>query len=295
MTSALHHCLANDFVRREHTPSYMTFCKVLFQVIKDDLGLASTDLLTPGWHLCPRLGPIYLLQEEMSTELRQNGPYRNDGHFFTTKTGKRVALTRCWQWRHGWKNDPGTQQAQENGILRNLPTALQEGQQTRTPDTVRGDAVSASSQIPTAANAVLFSTRHLQPEPGMPTQEISADKPANLLQKILQQIEAFPQYYGTLELRDVQALIPRGLSVNPDTLYLQCAFCKNKHGNNISFSNDAGIKQHFARQGWHANSAIKFSEALDRKTEAEFTPSTPENQSQRSSRTLFRQNPRALP
>ena len=293
MTSALHHCLANDFVRREHTPSYMTFCKVLFQVIKDDLGLASTDLLTPGWHLCPRLGPIYLLQEEMSTELRQNGPYRNDGHFFTTKTGKRVALTRCWQWRHGWKNDPGTQQAQENGILRNLPTALQEGQQTRTPDTVRGDAVSASSQIPTAANAVLFSTRHLQPEPGMPTQEISADKPTvtlitahvteametNLLQKILQQLEAFPQYYGTLELRDVQALIPRGLSINPDTLYLQCAFCKNKHGNNISFSNDAGIKQHFARQGWHANSAIKFSEALDHKTEAEFTPSTPENQS----------------
>ena len=127
----------------------------------------------------------------------------------------------------------------------------------------------------------------------MPTQEISADKPTvtlitahvteametNLLQKIMQQIEAFPQYYGTLELRDVQALIPRGLSINPDTLYLQCAFCRNKHGKNISFSNDAGIKQHFARQGWHANSAIKFSAALDHKKEAEFTQSTPENQS----------------
>ena len=40
----------------------------------------------------------------------------------------------------------------------------------------------------------------------------------NLLQKIMQQIEAFPQCCGTLELRDVQALIPRGLSINPDTL-----------------------------------------------------------------------------
>ena len=291
MTAALHHCLSDDFVRRDKSPAYMTFCIVLFKAIKEDLGLSDKDQLQPGWQLCPRLGPIYLLQERHSAEVRKTYGHHNDGHFFTTQSGTKVALTRCWKWRHGWQNDPGTQRAQASGILRNLPTALQEGQQTRAQGTAPKSETALTTPPTTEANAVPLGHRHPAstrehespasddpPTVSTITAHVSTALESNLLTRIMQQIEAFPQYYGSLELRDVQALIPRGLSLHAETLYLQCAFCKNKQGNSTTFANDVGIKQHFARQGWHANSAIQFSEAQDKKMAAEFASSSSSGQ-----------------
>ena len=115
-----------------------------------------------------RLAPwrSYLLQERHSAEVRKTDGHNNYGHFFSTKSGQKVALTRCWKvealaWlaERLWHST-----STEKWDFTKLANCTQEGQQTRTQGTASKSEVAseASTTVPaTEADAVPLGTRPL--------------------------------------------------------------------------------------------------------------------------------------
>ncbi|CAE7342670.1 unnamed protein product [Symbiodinium sp. CCMP2592] len=156
MTAALRHAFQHKYVDAQGTVNekYLFFCVALYEVIRQDLlndqvlhPTVQGRSLAPGWHLTQTMGPIYLLQEVHENALKKT-PHAppNEGHGFRTATEQLVALTRCWGWNKGWKADPASTRANNDAILRGLPTALHDAQEAGNATAQRGNASSTQVQ-----------------------------------------------------------------------------------------------------------------------------------------------------
>ncbi|CAE7578309.1 unnamed protein product [Symbiodinium sp. CCMP2592] len=202
MTAALRHAFQHKYVDAQGAinETYLFFCIALYEIVRQDLlndqalhPTAQGRSLAPGWHLTQTLGPIYLLQEIHENELRRmQGVPLNEGHGFRTATGQLIALTRCWGWNKGWKADPASTKANNDAILRGLPTALHAAQEAGNATAQRGNA--SSTPVPTEATIQAHVLEALD---------------TSLLDRIVQLIEKWPRYYGELTKQQVQELIPR--------------------------------------------------------------------------------------
>ncbi|CAE7738738.1 unnamed protein product [Symbiodinium sp. CCMP2592] len=206
MTAALRHAFQHKYVDAQGAinEKYMFFCIALYEIVRQDLlsdpvlhPTAQGRRLAPGWHLTQTLGPIYLLQEVHEDQLRRmQGVPPNEGHGFRTASKQLIALTRCWGWNKGWKSDPASTKANNDAILRGLPTALQAAQEAGNATTRRGNA--STTPVPTEATIQAHVLEALD---------------TSLLDRIVQLIEKWPQFYGELTKQQVQELIPRGLGI----------------------------------------------------------------------------------
>ncbi|CAE7501615.1 unnamed protein product [Symbiodinium sp. CCMP2592] len=266
LTAALRHAFQHKFVDAQGTinETYLFFCIALFDIIRQDLlndqalhpGIQGRSL-APGWHLTQTMGPIYLLQEVLEKALKHiQGAPPNEGHGFRTATNRLVALTRCWGWNKGWKADPASTRANNDAMLRGLPAALHEAQEAGNAKDQRGNA--SPARVPTDTTIQAHVLEALE---------------TNLLEKIEQLIDAWPQYYGELSKQQVQELIPRGLSIGTsehgDTLC--CAFCRSRSGGSTMFHTSNGLLMHFmkTRGGgatWHHAGQEAYNRAADQRS-----------------------------
>ncbi|CAE7363243.1 unnamed protein product [Symbiodinium sp. CCMP2592] len=242
MTAALRHAFQHKYVDAQGAinEKYMFFCIALYEIVRQDLlsdpvlhPTAQGRSLAPGWHLTQTLGPIYLLQEVHEDQLRRmQGVPPNEGHGFRTASKQLIALTRCWGWNKGWKSDPASTKANNDAILRGLPTALHAAQEAGNATTRRGNA--STTPVPTEATIQAHVLEALD---------------TSLLDRIVQLIEKWPQFYGELTKQQVQELIPRGLGIaiseHGDTLC--CVFCAGKSGGPCMFHTSQGLLPHFLR------------------------------------------------
>ncbi|CAE7466701.1 unnamed protein product [Symbiodinium sp. CCMP2592] len=204
MTAALRHAFQHKYVDAQGAinEKYMFFCIALYEIVRQDLlsdpvlhPTAQGRSLAPGWHLTQTLGPIYLLQEVHEDQLRRmQGVPPNEGHGFRTASKQLIALTRCWGWNKGWKSDPASTKANNDAILRGLPTALHAAQEAGNATTRRGNA--STTPVPTEATIQAHVLEALD---------------TSLLDRIVQLIEKWPQFYGELTKQQVQELILAGL------------------------------------------------------------------------------------
>ncbi|CAE7449133.1 unnamed protein product [Symbiodinium sp. CCMP2592] len=180
----------------------------------------------------------------------------NEGHGFRTATGQLIALTRCWGWNKGWKADPASTKANNDAILRGLPTALHAAQEAGNATAQRGNA--SSTPVPTEATIQAHVLEALD---------------TSLLDRIVQLIEKWPRYYGELTKQQVQELIPRGLGIaiseNGDTLC--CVFCAGKSGGPCMFHTSQGLLPHFLRTRgsgatWHHAGEEAYARAATRRS-----------------------------
>ena len=56
-----------------------------------------------------------------SMDLKKTKELNNDGHYSETKSGMRVAYTRCWNWQKGFRGDPRAHQRMENTLMQSVP------------------------------------------------------------------------------------------------------------------------------------------------------------------------------
>ena len=270
MLAALKHALQRKYVDSsgQIKETYL-FCRALFDVIFNDLiaadilnpppktptatpGVANRRRLNPGWHLTFTMGPIYLLQEVLESGIRQypDAP-RNEGHGFRTAQGVLVSLTRCWGWNHGWKADPASARATQDAMLRQLPQALHEAQAAKEAQAARSKGGTSSTAPPSNYDEAPTATSIQD--------HVYAALNDNLLEKIIEVIDRWPQYYGDIDQRQVPELIPKGLGICQADFgdALCCAFCTSKKtAGPVIFSTSQGLMQHFLRvkgggSTWH--------------------------------------------
>ncbi|CAE7023619.1 AAE3 [Symbiodinium sp. KB8] len=98
----------------------MIFCKALWKFLRDDM----KEEPKVGWNISPTYGPVYLLQEKHSHQLKNKKDMGNDGHYFVTATNITVAYTRCWDWQKGFKGDPRANERRATTMLQSLPQAV---------------------------------------------------------------------------------------------------------------------------------------------------------------------------
>ncbi|CAE7853079.1 unnamed protein product, partial [Symbiodinium microadriaticum] len=107
----------------------------LMEILAADWGLAQQEQcqereLGPtqepqvGWNISPTYGPVYLLQEKYSQQLKNKKDMGNDGHYFVTASNITVAYTRCWEWQKGFKGDPAANERRATTMLQSLPQAV---------------------------------------------------------------------------------------------------------------------------------------------------------------------------
>ena len=120
MLAAINHAFSKSILSRVANLEYMIFCKELWRLLGQDLGRHPQ----PGWNQSRHYGPVYLLQERHSPDLKKSKELFNDGHYFETKSGMSVAYTRCWNWQKGFRGDPRSHQRMENILLQSVPQAI---------------------------------------------------------------------------------------------------------------------------------------------------------------------------
>ena len=89
---AIAHAFSKDILAKIANLEYMIFCKALWKFLKEDM----REEPSVGWNISPTYGPVYLLQEKHSHQLKSKKDMGNDGHYFVTATNITVAYTRCW-------------------------------------------------------------------------------------------------------------------------------------------------------------------------------------------------------
>ena len=238
LLEAIHHCFGSDVLLKKGDLQYMVFCKYLYKLIRADLGQGQRP--AAGWNICPRFGPIYLLQENFCEQLKQSKKLSNDGHHFVTASGDLVAFTRCWDWCKGFRGDVANRARDATQMLRSLPDAV-------------ADACWAAKSISSSSNGNEAPTGPTPEELLRYAEDAIAD---NLYERIMEAVHASRHYKGMT--RDaVLGLIPRGLclsSTQPG--YLSCRHCISKStGTNVDFPTSGGIKSHFLgrkRQSYHS-------------------------------------------
>ena len=198
------------------------------------------------------MGPIYLLQEVLEPGIKQYpAAPRNEGHGFRTAQGVLVSLTRCWGWNHGWKADPASARATQDAMLRQLPQALHEAQAAQEAQAARSKGGTSSTAPPSNYDEAPTATSIQD--------HVYAALNDNLLEKIIEVIDRWPQYYGDIDQRQIPELIPKGLGICQADFgdALCCAFCTSKKtAGPVIFSTSQGLMQHFLRvkgggSTWH--------------------------------------------
>ena len=117
---AIAHAFSKDIFSKIANLEYMIFCKALWRFLRDDM----KEEPKVGWNISPTYGPIYLLQEKHSHQLKNKKDMGNDGHYFVTATNITVAYTRCWDWQKGFKGDPRANERRATTMLQSLPQAV---------------------------------------------------------------------------------------------------------------------------------------------------------------------------
>ena len=203
---------------------YMIFCKALWKFLRDDMKKEPKV----GWNISPTYGPVYLLQEKHSHQLKNKKDMGNDGHYFVTATNITVAYTRCWEWQKGFKGDPRANERRATTMLQSLPQAVAAAMDAR-----RG---------PDEEGAL--------PGGELISDDVQASITNNSFEEIMEAVKN-EQNYGDISSEDVMRCIPRGLILHPTkTGWLSCRHCK-KGDKFLEFPNDIGVLHHFARGGAH--------------------------------------------
>ena len=201
---AIAHAFSKDIFARIANLEYMIFCKALWKFLKDDM----REEPRVGWNISPTYGPVYLLQEKHSLQLKNKKDMGNDGHYFVTASNITVAYTRCWEWQKGFKGDPAANERRATAMLQSLPQAVA---------------------------AAMDARRDLgQDEAGaLPGELISDDVQASITNSSFEDImEAIrnERRYSDISAEDVMRCIPRGLILHPTkTGWLSCRHC-SKNG-----------------------------------------------------------------
>ncbi|CAE7450992.1 unnamed protein product [Symbiodinium microadriaticum] len=117
---AIAHAFSKDIFAKIANLEYMIFCKALWKFLKDDM----REEPRVGWNISPTYGPVYLLQEKHSQQLKNKKDMGNDGHYFVTASNITVAYTRCWEWQKGFKGDPVANERRATTMSQSLPQAV---------------------------------------------------------------------------------------------------------------------------------------------------------------------------
>ncbi|OLP79803.1 hypothetical protein AK812_SmicGene39878 [Symbiodinium microadriaticum] len=167
---------------------YMIFCKALWKFLRDDMKKEPKV----GWNISPTYGPVYLLQEKHSHQLKNKKDMGNDGHYFVTATNITVAYTRCWEWQKGFKGDPRANERRATTMLQSLPQAVAAAMDAR-----RG---------PDEEGAL--------PGGELISDDVQASITNNSFEEIMEAVKN-EQNYGDISSEDVMRCIPRGLILHP--------------------------------------------------------------------------------
>ncbi|OLQ12816.1 hypothetical protein AK812_SmicGene3231 [Symbiodinium microadriaticum] len=124
---AIAHAFAKEIFSKIANLEYMIFCKALWRFLRDDM----KEDPQVGWNISPTYGPVYLLQEMHSHQLKKKGDMGNDGHYFVTANNTTVAYTRCWEWQKGFKGDPRASERRATTMLQGLPQAVADAMDAR--------------------------------------------------------------------------------------------------------------------------------------------------------------------
>ena len=223
---AIAHAFSKDIFSKIANLEYMIFCKALWRFLRDDM----KEEPKVGWNISPTYGPVYLLQEKHSHQLKNKKDMGNDGHYFVTATTITVAYTRCWDWQKGFKGDPRANERRATTMLQSLPQAV-------------AAAVDARRALGPDEEGAL-------PGGELISDDVQASITNNSFEEIMEAVRN-EQNYGDISSEDVMRCIPRGLILHPTkTAWLSCRHC-NKSGKFLEFPNDIGVKHHFARGGAH--------------------------------------------
>ena len=223
---AIAHAFSKDIFAKIANLEYMIFCKALWKFLKDDM----REEPRVGWNISPTYGPVYLLQEKHSQQLKNKKDMGNDGHYFVTASNITVAYTRCWEWQKGFKGDPAANERRATTMLQSLPQAVAAAMDAR-----RDLGQDEAGALP---GGELISD------------DVQASITNNSFEDIMEAIRN-ERHYSDISAEDVMRCIPRGLILHPTkTGWLSCRHC-NKNGKFLEFPNDIGVKHHFARGGAH--------------------------------------------
>ena len=183
-----------------------------------------------GWNISPTYGPVYLLQEKHSHQLKSKKDMGNDGHYFVSATDITVAYTRCWNWQKGFKGDPAANERRATTMLKSLPQAVAAAMDAR-----RDLGPDGSGALP---GGELISD------------DVQASISNNSFEDIMEAVRQ-ERNYSDISAEDVMRCIPRGLILHPTKPdWLSCRHC-SRNGKFLEFPNDIGVKHHFARGGAH--------------------------------------------
>ena len=150
-------------------------------------------------------------------DLKKTKELNNDGHYSETKSGMRVAYTRCWNWQKGFRGDPRAHQRMENTLVQSVPQAVSE-------------AIEAGSAASVAPRPV--------PAP-LPTNSGS-----RVRDTVLHSLDA-GDFDRILTAESVLRNIPRGLCTHPDDpAWLSCRYCL-RNGRKLKIPNELGVTHHF--------------------------------------------------
>ena len=222
---AIAHAFSKDIFARIANIEYMIFCKALWKFLKDDM----QEEPSVDWNISPTYGPVYLLQEKHSHQLKSRKDMGNDGHYFVTATNITVAYTRCWNWQKGFKGDPAANERRATTMLKSLPQAVAAAMDAR-----RDLGQDESGALP---GGELISD------------DVQASISNNSFEDIMEAVR-HERNYSDISAEDVMRCIPRGLILHPSkTGWLSCRHC-SKNGKLLEFPNDIGVKHH-SRGGAH--------------------------------------------
>ena len=221
---AIAHAFSKDIFARVANLEYMIFCKALWKFLKDDM----QEEPHVGWNISPTYGPVYLLQEKHSHQLKSKKDMGNDGHYFVSATDITVAYTRCWNWQKGFKGDPAASERRATTMLKSLPQAVAAAMDAR-----RDLGPDGSGALP---GGELISD------------DVQASISNNSFEDIMEAVRQ-ERNYSDISAEDVMRCIPRGLILHPTKPdWLSCRHC-SRNGKFLEFPNDIGVKHHFARGG----------------------------------------------
>ena len=187
---AIAHAFSKDIFARIANIEYMIFCKALWKFLKDDM----QEEPSVDWNISPTYGPVYLLQEKHSHQLKSKKDMGNDGHYFVTATKITVAYTRCWNWQKGFKGDPAANERRAATMLKSLPQAVAAAMDAR-----RDLGPDGSGALP---GGELISD------------DVQASISNNSFEDIMEAVRQ-ERHYSDISAEDVMRCIPRGLILHP--------------------------------------------------------------------------------
>ena len=175
---------------------YLIFCKFLFRALRESLGYTPQH----GWNISSRFGPVYLLREHHSKEMKDTSDIPMDGHYMITQGGRLAMFTRCWNWNRGFKGDMAAQARNESQLLRSMPEAALDAAWARGQVASPTSSAASGFEPPTAAELQQWADEAIA---------------GNLYDKIMEALSQ-THHYKDLNGNDVLNLICKGLCLSED-------------------------------------------------------------------------------